>query len=120
MHIENRIDALLRAQIDDTVEMLEPLLLQHARVVVVLEVAVVDGDADAVQAELVVELGVGRGEEVLEELVEVEVGLLLPDGVGEGLADLMLAAGVARDEVLHVHPASETALLESARYYERG
>ena len=68
VHIEDGVDAVLRAGGDDAVEVREALGLEHARVEVVLEVAVADRDADAVQAERFEERRVGLGEKVLEKL----------------------------------------------------
>ena len=82
--------------------------------------AVVEGKTDAVQPEALEERRVLVLEEVLEELrramsapivlqskaiathlVEEEFRLLRANRVGERLADLELAAGITRDEVLH-------------------
>ena len=68
VHVDDGVDAMPGARGDRAVEVLEAARLEHARARIVLEVPVVDGDADAVEAEGLEEGGVGVGEEVLEEL----------------------------------------------------
>ena len=72
VHVENGIYPMLCACRDDAVEVAEPLGLQHARVKIVLEMAVADRDADTVQAERLEERGIWLGKEVFEELWERE------------------------------------------------
>lgn len=50
VQVENRVDAVLRAGVHDAIEMLETGGLEYARVIVVLKMSVVYGDADTVQA----------------------------------------------------------------------
>ena len=68
VHVEDSVDSLCGANVNNPVEPFEALRLEHAGVQIVLKVAVVEGNTDAVEAELLVEFGVGFGEEVLEEL----------------------------------------------------
>lgn len=68
MHINDGIDPVLCACRDGTIEVLETLRLQHARIHVILEVTVVDRDADTVEAERFEECRIWLGEEVLKEL----------------------------------------------------
>jgi hypothetical protein len=94
MQIQDGINPLLRTQLNDAVQVLKPLRLEHPRVHIVLEVSVVERDAETVQAEGFVELGVGFGEEVVQPFVEEEVlGALvgLMRERGEGDADVFLA-----------------------------
>jgi hypothetical protein len=55
--------------------MLEPSLFQHPGIHVVLEVSVVERQANAVQLQAGEEGGVGLGEVILEPLVKEIVGL---------------------------------------------
>ena len=71
MHVDDGVDALVGAEADDAVEVGEPLGFEHPGCHVVFKVPVVDGDADAVEAERLEELCVGLGEEVLEELMVI-------------------------------------------------
>ena len=68
VHVENGVNAVLRAGSNGTVEVAEAVGFEHARVQVVIEMAVADRDADAVQAERFEERRVGLCEEVLEKL----------------------------------------------------
>jgi hypothetical protein len=68
MQVDDGVDPVLCTQVDCAVEVLQALLLEHAGRHVVLEVPVVDGEADAVEPERGEEGRVGVGEEVLEEL----------------------------------------------------
>ena len=76
MQVDDRVDAVRRAQVDGPIQVLEPLLLDDERRHVVFEVAVVDRDADQVQPQRLDEAGVVLGEEVGEEAVEEERVLL--------------------------------------------
>lgn len=68
VHVEDGVDALVGAEIDDAVEPLEAVGLEHAWVHVVFKVAVVEGDTDAVQSQGLVVFCIFFGEEVFEEL----------------------------------------------------
>jgi len=68
---------------------------------------VVDGQPHAGDAELGEELRVLVGEEAVEQAVEEPGRPVGPQHAGDGLAHRRLAARIAGDEVLHVHPAAE-------------
>jgi hypothetical protein len=106
VQVDDGIDFMGGAKVNNTVEPFEPLRLEDAGVKVVFEMTVIDRDSDAVKAQLCVEFGVGVGEEVLEERVEEKRGLLGADSAGQGVTDLVFSAGKAGDKVLHVHPSS--------------
>jgi len=74
------------------------------------KVPVVDGNADAVEAERFKEACVLAREEVLEKPVEEKVVLLLPKNLQHGSSHFMLMARVAGDEVLHVGMATRGTL----------
>lgn len=59
---------MLRAELYCPIEVLEAARLEHPRVHVILEMPVVDRDADAVESERLEEYRVGLCEEVLQEL----------------------------------------------------
>lgn len=50
MQVKHRVYAFLSAKIDDTVEMLKSALLQNTRVHIVLKVAIIEGQANAIKA----------------------------------------------------------------------
>jgi hypothetical protein len=64
-------------QINDSVKMLETLLLQDSRVHVILQVAIIEWDSDAVQAKACKIFGIGLCKEVPEPAIEEEIVLLL-------------------------------------------
>jgi hypothetical protein len=73
MQVNDSVDAILGAEVNDAVKMLQPLLLEDTGVHVVFKVAVVDGEANAIEPKRSEELGILLGEEVLEELESVGV-----------------------------------------------
>jgi len=84
---------------DRLVEDPEPLGPVLARPLVVLELAVVEGEADRVGAEARQPGEVGLGDEALEEAAQEGLGALLAELVAEGAAELLVGAGEAGDEV---------------------
>lgn len=68
MHVEDGVDAVLGTRCDGVVEMLEAGRFEHARIEVILKVAVTDRDPDAVEAEGLEERGIGLRKEMLQEL----------------------------------------------------
>jgi hypothetical protein len=50
--------------------MLQPLLLEHPRVHIILQMPIVDRQPDSVQTERGEAFGIGLGEKVFQELVE--------------------------------------------------
>lgn len=93
-------------KLNNPIQMLESLLLQNPRVHIVFEVPIVERDAQAVQPQAGVELGVRVGEEILEPLVEEELVLLLAEDAAHGGSVLRLVAGEAGDEVFHAECVS--------------
>ena len=107
MQIDDGVDPPLGAELDDPVELREPLRFDHARVHVVLELAVVDRDPDQIEPEGGDVARVRFREVVLVEGVEEQVVLLLAHGLQQDLPERFLVAGIAVDEVLHVQHAAE-------------
>jgi hypothetical protein len=107
VQVDDRVQAVAGQGVDHPVEPGEAGLLQLKRRGVVLEVAVVDRDAYAVEPDFGEQRGVGVGEEAVEELGEERLVRLLPHGLAHQPTDAGLGAGVAGDEVLHVHPAAQ-------------
>lgn len=70
MKIEDGVDAVLRTDVDDTIQVLETRLLEDAGVHVILKVTVVESNTDAVQTKALEEFGIGVLEEVLQEFIE--------------------------------------------------
>ena len=123
MEVQNGVDAVLGANVDYAIQMLEAFFFDVERVHVVFEVAVVEREAQAVEAKRSHKLGVLFCEEVLEKLVEEEVILLLTKNFQQSSANLTFATGEPIDEVLHHHPASqrclpETELLAPVAHYQ--
>lgn len=81
--------------------MLEALLLQHARIHVVLEMVVIERDPQAVHPDGRKERSVLVHEEVLEPPVEEILILLRPEDLEHRRAVLVLLSGIAGDEILH-------------------
>lgn len=108
MVVEDGVDTGLGANINNTVEVLEPFSLEDARVHVIFEVAVVESNTNGVEAKRLVEGGIRLGEEVFEKLVPVEGSLFGAENIIEGLADLEFTARVTCDEVFLVHPSTKT------------
>lgn len=81
--------------------MLESLLLQHARIHVVLEMVVIERDPQAVHPDGRKERRVLVHEEVLEPPVEEILILLRPEDLEHHRAVLVLLSGIAGDEILH-------------------
>lgn len=108
VQVDHAVDAVLGAQAHDAVEALEALLAQLERALVALEVAVVDGDPHAVDAEVGEQPRVAVLEEAREQAIEEARGALGPEHCGDRGAHLALRRRIASDEVLHVHPAAES------------
>lgn len=88
-------------QVNDSVQMLEAFLFQHARVHVVLKVTIVERQPQAVDTKALAELSIFFREEVLEKLVEEIVIFLLAQDGEHGRAMGRFVAGKASDEILH-------------------
>lgn len=101
MQVQHCPDSMFLAEIHNTVEVLEPGGLEHARVHVILEVVVVKRDAETVESQWGEECGVGIVEEMCEELVEKVFIFFLTENGKHCFAVLVLVPGVARDEVFH-------------------
>lgn len=110
VHVDDGVETLGSACVDDTVDKGKALGPNHGRVEVVDEVAVVDGDANTVEAERLEKAGILASEEVLEEAVKEEIVLFLSEDLQHGLPHLMLVAGISGDEVLHVGMATRGTL----------
>ena len=108
VQVDHAVDAVLGAQAHDAVEALEALLAQLERTLVALEVAVVDGDPHAVDAEVGEQPRVALLEEAREQAIEEARRALGPEHRRDGGPHLALRRRIAGDEVLHVHPAAES------------
>src|SRR6185437_14669215 len=83
---------------------------------VVLEVPVVDRNADAVHAQPGQQLRVILAEERGEQAVEEQLVPVLAENRADGAAHQRLIRRVAGDEVLHVHPAAEAGTPQPDRH----
>lgn len=133
MKINDCVDSLRGAEVDGSVKPFEAFGLEDSGVHVILEMAVVDGDSDAVEPQRLVELCVFLGEEVFEileshvnirvirdivhlaNLVKEVFCLLVSDGFSQCLANLIFSSRETGDEVLHVHPTTNCGLFLSER-----
>ncbi len=115
MQVEDRIDAVATEEAHDAIEPGESLLFQHERSRVVLEVAVVERDADTVDSEGCEVGSIRFVEEVPVEGLEECVESVPAHAVQQQPANRALVAGVARDEVLHVHPAAQAHARQTDR-----
>lgn len=68
VHVDDGVDLLLSAKVDDSIQPFQAFWFQYSWVQVVFEMAVVNRNSDAVETELGVEFGVFVGEESFEEL----------------------------------------------------
>ena len=68
VHIEDGVDTLLGAEADYAIKVSKPIFFQYSGIHVVLEVAVVDRNSNAVEAERLEEYGVILHEEVFQKL----------------------------------------------------
>lgn len=75
MKVENSVNAVFSANVDNAVEVLEAGLLEDPWVHVVFEMPVIEGDTDAVQSKRFEELGIVFLEEIFEELAKISVDL---------------------------------------------
>ena len=107
VQVDDAVDPVRGARRDRPVEVAEAVLDDLERPRVGLQVAVVDRDAHAVEAEPGEERGVGLAVELRQQPLEEEAGALLPEHVADRRAHHRLVRGVARDEVLHVEPAAD-------------
>jgi hypothetical protein len=68
MEIQDRPNTLLCTKFDDTIKMLKAILLEYARVHVILEVMVVEGQSDTVETQRLEEFCIGFCEKVFQNL----------------------------------------------------
>nr|WP_234314546.1 hypothetical protein [Streptomyces sp. NRRL F-5135] len=115
VQVDDGVDAVPCAQIDHSVELCEALLADLERAGVVLEVAVVDRQAQAVDVLGGEQRGVGLVEEGRQEPVEEQAVAAVTDHLPYGGTHRGLIARIAGDEVLHVHPAAEADAAEPDR-----
>jgi len=78
MEVEDGVDTILGADINDAVEVLEAGLFENPWVHVVFEVVVVEGDTDAVQFKALEKRRVFLLEEIFEELSNKKSDFPLP------------------------------------------
>ncbi len=115
MKVEDGEDALIGAGLDHPIEKLEPLLLDDHRRIVVLEMPVVEGDTERVDAQSREERRVLVGEEHVQKSREESLVALVSEHTTHCPTMLGLRACVAGDEVLHVHPAAESEPVQGQR-----
>jgi hypothetical protein len=113
VQVDDAEDPVGGARRDRAVEVPEAVLDNLERPRVGLQVAVVERDADAVEAEAREEGGVGVAVEGGEQAVEEQVGEVTAEHVSYARAHHRLVGGVARDEVLHVQPPADVHALEA-------
>lgn len=70
VHVEDGVDALLSAEVDDAVKPLEAVWLEDAGVHVIFEVSVVERNTNTVESKRLVVFCIFFGEEVFEELCD--------------------------------------------------
>ena len=86
-------------QVNHTIKVLEPGHLQHSRIHVIFEMAVIEGQPNTVEPKACKEFGVIFREEVFEELVEEVFLLLFAQHSKHSSSMLKFVAWVAGDEV---------------------
>lgn len=101
VHVQNRVDLVFRAQINNPIHVFETRLFQHSRVHVVFEMAVVEWYAEAIHAFRGKEFGILVGEEVLEPFVKEVLVLFFAENFEHRATMLELMPGISSDEILH-------------------
>src|SRR6266566_7909612 len=107
MQVDNGVDLLLGAQVDDSIQALKALFLDDKGFHIGLEVPVVDREPKQVQAERGNILRIVSSEEIFQETIKEVYIRFLSKHIADGLSLYLLISGIARDEILHIHPASE-------------
>lgn len=115
VQVQDHVQPVPGAVGDGPVQQREAGLLELEWPVVVLEVAVIERDPDRVEAERGQVASVVLGEERAHEPVEEQLVALLAEGREQGAPVLALGAGVASEEVLHVHPATDVVPAQQDR-----
>jgi hypothetical protein len=78
----------MKYQVNDPVQVLETLLLKHARVHVIFEMSVIERYTNAIEPQAGKESCIGFGEEVFKPPVEKIVVLMLSENLQHGLSVL--------------------------------
>src|SRR5689334_1049739 len=116
VQVDHGHQAVPGAGVDHAVQLAEAVVDELERAGVVLEVPVVDRNADAVHAQPGQKLRVVLAEERREQAVEEQLVPVPAENLADGAAHQRLVRRVAGDEVLHVHPAAETDAPQPDRY----
>ena len=95
VEVDHGVDAIASARVDHPVQVAKAVRLDLERTVVVLEVPVVDGQPDAVQARVGEQADIGLGEERGQQPLEEHVVQVLAEDVAHGSAHERFIRGVA-------------------------
>jgi hypothetical protein len=113
VQVDDRVEAFVGTQLHGPVEVSEALLADRGGCIVVLEMPVVDRDADRVHAQAAQERRIVPLEEDLEEALEEGFREAIAEDRADGGPVVLLARGIAGDEVLHVQPAAQADAAQS-------
>lgn len=81
--------------------MFKPSLPQNARIHIILKMAIIKRQPEAIEPELSKELGIGFSEEVFEQLIKEEIVFLWAKAFAHCSAVLRFMACEPCDEILH-------------------
>lgn len=121
VEVDDGVDSLLGAEVNDSVKVLEAFLLENPRIHVIcsfasaqvhhpnyhgrdaftFKVAIINRQPDAIESQRLVKLGIVFSKEVLKKLFEEEAGLLFTNGFGESFSNLIFSARKTGDEIFH-------------------
>src|SRR6266699_2586444 len=108
VQVDDCVYLLFATQVDYTVQVLKALFLDDKRLHIRLEMAIVDGEPQKVEAKGHNELSIVAFEEIFQEAIEEEFISVIAKHLADGLSLSFLIGRKARNEVLHVHPPAQT------------
>ncbi len=106
MQIQNGIQVMLGTPLNHPVEPLEACFQVPERLIIPLEMPVVERQPDHGRPARFDEGDILLGEEIVEPAVEEVACPIRPQDFCHSAAQTMLISGVAIDEVLHIHPSA--------------
>ena len=108
VQVDDCVYLLFATQVDYTVQVLKALFLDDKRLHIRLEMAIVDGKPQKVEAKGRNELSIVAFEEIFQEAIEEEFISVIAEHLADGLSLSFLIGRKARNEVFHIHPSAQT------------
>jgi hypothetical protein len=116
MQVDDRVDAVNGADIDDAIEISQTRFANRHRRHVVFKMAVVHGEPYKVQAKGTNKRGIAGAEETLKEAIEESLVTLRSEHRMKRLTHSFFVRGIAHDEVFHVHPPAQSEAAQHDRF----